>query len=191
VASLIADAVERNPAIPTYKAALAAAYLEGGNEALARELIDEAAAGSFSLPEDTAWFDGILNYARVALELKLRDHAEILFTMLAPFEDQVPYNGIIPQEPVAMLLGGLATVLDRYEVAEPYFEEAAELNARGGMRYAEAQTNLLWGRMLLTRNGLGDIERAREVLEQARSSAGARGYAMVELRATAALSMLT
>ena len=191
VAPLIADTVERNPAIPTYKAALAAAYLEGGNEAAARELIDEAAAGSFSLPEDTAWFDGILNYARVALELKLRDHAEILFTMLAPFEDQVPYNGIIPQEPVAMHLGGLATVLGRYEAAEPSFEKAAELNARGGMRYAEAQTNLLWGRMLLMRNGPGDIERAREVLEQARSRAVACGYAMVERRATAALSTST
>ena len=88
--------------------------------------------------------------------------------MLAPFEDQVPHNGLIPQEPVATHLGGLATVLGRYEEAEPYFEKAAELNARGGMRYAEAQTNLLWGRMLRMRNGPGDTDRAREVLEQAR-----------------------
>ena len=191
VAPLIADAAERNPAIPTYKAVLAAAYLEGGNLAAARELIDEAATRSFSLPEDQAWFDGIINYARVALELNLREHAETLFAMLAPFENQVPHNGLIPQQPVAMFLGGLATVLGRFDSAEGYFECAGELNTRGRMRFAEALTNLLWGRMLLMRNGLGDADRAREKLEQARSSAAVRGYAMVEHRAAAALSTLT
>jgi len=191
VAPLIADAADQNPAIPTYKAALAAAHLDGGNEVAARQLIDEAAAQSFSLPEDFSWLVGIVSYARVAVELQLRDHTETLFGMLAPFEDKIPNNGVNTQEPVAMHLGGLATVLGRVDDAERYFEAAAELNARGEMRFAEAQTNLLWGRMLLMRNELGDADRASELLEQARSSAVARGYAMVERRAAAALSTLT
>ena len=188
VAPLIADAAERNPAIPTYRAALAAAYLDGGNEAAARQLIDQAAAQSFSLPDDQSWFIGILSYARVVLELRLRNHAETLFGMLAPFDDQVPHNGLIPQEPVAMFLGGLATVIGRHDEAESYFEHAAELNDRGEMTFAEAQTNLLCGRMLRTRSGPGDADRARELLEQAKSIAAERGYAMVERKAKAELS---
>jgi hypothetical protein len=82
-------------------------------------------------------------------------------------------------------------VAGRYEEAESYFEQAAELNARGAMRFAEAETNMLWGRMLRARNGPGDTDRARIRLEQAWESAAARGYAMVERRASAELSRLS
>ena len=78
----------------------------------------------------------------------------------------------------------------RYEEAESYFEQAAELNTRGEMRFAEAQTSLLWGRMLCARNGPGDADRAWDLLEQTRESAATRGYAMVERRASAELSKL-
>ena len=81
---------------------------------------------------------------------------------------------------MATYLGGLATVAGRYEEAESYFEQAAELNARGEMKFAAAYTHMLWGRALRTRNGHGDADRARELLEQARESAAARVYAMVE-----------
>jgi hypothetical protein len=42
--------------------------------------------------------------------------------------------------------------------------------------------------MLLARTGPGDAERARELLEQARADAEARGYALLEQRARAALA---
>ena len=32
--------------------------------------MDEAAAVSFSLPDDNAWFDAMVNYARVVIELR-------------------------------------------------------------------------------------------------------------------------
>ena len=188
--SLIADAAEENPSMPAYRGVLAAALLDAGDEAAARELVDEAATHSFSLPEDNAWFDGMVHYAKVVIELQLRAHGEPLIKLLVPFGDQVPHNGLIPQPPVATYLGGLATVVGRYEEAESYFEQAAELNARGAMRFAEAETNMYWGRMLRERNGPGDADRARILLQQARESAAARGYARVERRASAELSKL-
>jgi class 3 adenylate cyclase/tetratricopeptide (TPR) repeat protein len=187
---LIADVAQRNPAIPTYRAVLAVAHLEAGDEPAARDLFDEVAAASFCLPEDVAWSTGIVRYARVAIELEIRDHAGRLFDLLAPFHDQVPHNGITSTEPVAMYLAGLAALLGRYSDAEEYFAEAAELNTRGGMRFAEAQTNLLRGRMLRTRGEPGDAERARAMLTQACDSAATRGYASVERRAEAELSKL-
>ena len=187
---LIVDVAEKNPALPAYRAVLAVAHLEAGDEDAARTIFDEAAATSFRLPEDTAWSTGIVRYARVAIELEIGDHAGGLFELLAPFHDQVPHNGLTPTEPVAMYLGGLATVLGRYDDAEGYFAEAHDLNTRGGMRFAEAHNNLLWGRMLRTRGGPGDADRARALLTQARNSAATQGYASVERRSTAALSEL-
>lgn len=188
--SLIADTAEQNPSIPTFRAVLAVAHLDAGNDEAARELVDEGAADRFALPEDNAWFDGMVCHARVVIELQLRAHAEPLIERLAPFRDQVLHDGIIPQPPVATYLGGLATVVDRFEEAESYFVQAAELNTRGEMRYAEAYTHMLWGRMLRTRDEPGDADRADELLERARESAAARGYAMVEGRAIAELSKL-
>ena len=144
--ALIADAVEQNPAIPTFRGLLAMAHLEAGNDEAARELVDAAAAESFSLPDDIAWFDGMVNYAKVVIELELRAHCEPLMFRLAPFGDQVPHNFLIAHPPVATFLGGLATVVDRFEEAESYFAQAAELNTRGEMRFAEAYTNMLLGR---------------------------------------------
>ncbi len=189
--SLVADAAERNPSMPTFRAALAAANLDAGNEMAARELVDEGAAASFALPDDNAWFDGMVNYARVAIELRLRAHCEPLTKLLAPFRDQVPHNGIIPHPPVATFLGGLATVVADFDEAESYFIQAAELNHRGEMKFAESYTNMLWGRMLRIRTGPGDGDRARELLEQARESAATRGYALVERLANAELSNLS
>ncbi len=191
MASLMADAVEQNLSMPSFRAVLAAAHLEAGDEGSARELVDEGAAESFALPADNGWFDGMVSYARVVIELQLRDHAELLITQLAPFRDQVPHDGLVTQPPVATYLGALATVVDRFEEAESYFGQAAELNARGGMKFAEASTDMLWGRMLVARNGPGDSDRARQLLEQARKGATVGGYATVERQAVAELSRLS
>ena len=92
-------------------------------------------------------------------------------------------------EPVAVFLGGLATVLSRWDEAEAYFEEASELSTRGGMKFALAHTQLLWGSMLVAKGGSDDAHRARGLLEQTRSAAVANGYVGVERKATAALGL--
>jgi tetratricopeptide (TPR) repeat protein len=188
--SLAADAANANPSIPTYKAGLAAALLESGDEDGARQLVERAAAESFSLPEDVAWLEGMINYSTVVIELHLPAPAEQLTELLAPFHDQIPHNTLIPHSPVATFLGGLASVLGRFEEGEAYFEEAAELSRRGQMKFAEAHTNMLWGRMLRTRNQPGDADRARSLLVRARDSGATRGYGMVERRATVELTTL-
>ena len=89
-----------------------------------------------------------------------------------------------------MFLGALATVLGRYEYAESYFEEAEDLNTRGGMRFAEAHTKMLWGRMLRRRGDDDDAERARALLIEARELAINNGYGAVERHAAAELSKI-
>jgi hypothetical protein len=179
------------PSMPSYRAGLAVTLLESGDENRARQLVDQAAAESFSLPEDFAWLDGMVGYATVVIELHLPAAAEQLSELLAPYRDQVPENQGHPQPPVAMFLGGLASVLQRFNEADAYFQEAAELNRRGQMKFAQAHTNMLWGRMLRTRDEPCDADRARSLLEHARDIAATHGYATIERQARAELSTLT
>ena len=190
--SLIAQLASDNPRITAYHAALCLAHLEAGESVEALELLHGRATNGFaSVNHDTAWMDAMANYAKTAIELQAAGPAVLLMAVLEPFHDQIPFEGLLSQEPIATHLGGLAAVLGLHDRAEAYLEEAAALNSRGDMRFAEAYTNLLWGRMLRTRGGPGDAERARALLEQARSSADTRGYATVERRARAELSNLT
>ena len=158
---LIASVAELNPSIPSHRAVLAAAHLDAGDNVSARELVEAAEMDGFALPMDAAWLDGIVMYARPVIELHMSSAAKHLLELLAPYHQQVPNDSLMCHEPVAMFLGGIATVLGRHEEAEMYFAEAAELNAHGQMTFAEAHTNLLWGRMLRIRSGAGDNDRAR------------------------------
>jgi class 3 adenylate cyclase len=57
---LIEESVNENPGLPVYRAALASAHLEAGDDAEALALLDAAAAGAFaSLPEDMLWLIGV------------------------------------------------------------------------------------------------------------------------------------
>ncbi len=188
---LIAQVAADNPGVPAYHAAHAGVLLETQENQEALHILETAASDRFeSLPLDAAWMDAVTNYSRAAIDLQAREPAEELLRALAPYHDQVPFTGLIPQPPVATHLGGLASVLGRYDEAEAYFAEATDLNTRGEMKFAESYTQLLWGRMLAARNGLGDVSGARQLLEQARSTAATKGYAMVERSATEALSTL-
>ena len=92
--SLIADAVDQNPSIPTFKAVLAMALLEAGDEhscasSWIRRLPFILSAG------DSAWFDGMINYARVVIDCSSMTTANV---DRAPdtLRDQVPSTASVP-----------------------------------------------------------------------------------------------
>ena len=129
-------------------------------------------------------------FAGVAIELRAAVPAQQLYELLAPYHEQIPFVSTGGYPPVACYLGGLASVLGRYDEAENYFIEATDLNTRGGMKFAAAWTQLLWGRMRAVRSSPGDTEQARELLTSAQTAAAAHGYANIERRATEALERL-
>ncbi|GAC1442557.1 MAG: hypothetical protein NVS3B26_17250 [Mycobacteriales bacterium] len=185
---LLQDTAANYPNMAVYPAALALAHLENGNETTAALMTEEAADTSFDFAINTAWADALACYARVIIELELHEPAAILFGIISPFADQIPFEGLVPHEPFAAHLGGLTTVLGRYDEAERYFAAAADINERGSMDFAAAQTTLWWGR--LARKQGDDPHRARALFEAARTSAVEHGYHAIERRAAAELSML-
>ena len=129
-------------------------------------------------------------YAEAAIACRDPKCSRTLFDRLAPWADQAPYPGLTVDSPVSHYLGGLATVLGRYDDADAYFARAAALNDRANAKFFAARNNLSWATMLAERNAPGDNERARDLLTKAHAAAAAQGYANIERRAAEALQRL-
>jgi len=131
-----------------------------------------------------------VDYADAAIECGDPRYAEPLFDLLAPWADQLPATGASALAPVSHYLGGLATVLKRYEAADAYFSRSAAFSARVGAKFFAARTHLYWGKMLAERGAPGDRERARELLGKASGDAVVHGYRVVERHAAALVAAL-
>jgi len=188
---MIEAVVVDNPGLPGIRAWLAVADLEAGDTERALQLIQAESADAFvSVPYDLIWLTSLSSFAGAVIELHAAEPAQQLFDLLEPYHEQIPAGSLGSFPPVACYLGGLASVLGRFDEAENYFIEATELIARGGMKFASAWTQLIWGRMRAVSSGPGDTERAHELLTNAQTAAAAYGYANIERRATEARERL-
>jgi hypothetical protein len=153
--------------------------------------LEEFAAADFDLPGDQAWITGMFCYAEAAIHCGDPKYAEPIFDQLAPWAEQSVASGSVTASGVvSQSLGGLATVLRRYDEADGYFAKSAAMSARMNAKFFVAITDLLWGSMLAERKAEGDTEKARDLLTKAQVAAAAHGYANVERRAAAALQLL-
>jgi hypothetical protein len=109
---------------------------------------------------------------------------------LLPWSEQWTDNGATAACPVAHYLGGCASVLGRHDEADEWFAQSARMCDAMGAKFFGAQTELLWGRMLVERAAPGDADRARELLAHAHDVARSLGYGAVEQRAESALALL-
>ena len=170
------------------ESALSSAYLDAGRLEDAHRILVGFAEGGFELPVDSVWLVSMTTYANVAIECGDRRAAGHLSALLEPWSERLSTNGGgSTNGPVSQFLGGLATVLGRYDEADSYFTRATAFNHRMRARFFAARTDLLWGRMLTVRGAPGDREKARALLTNAHSSARAHGYGGVERHSAAAL----
>ena len=126
-------------------------------------------------------------YADAAIESRDPNYAEPMIERLSPWSGQLAYDAATATGPVDQFLGGLATVMGRYDEAHTFFTQCSAFCDRVGAKFYTARTELLWGRILAQRQAPGDIEKARDLLIKARTAALAYGYGTVERRAAAAL----
>jgi tetratricopeptide (TPR) repeat protein len=187
----ITQAAADNPNLPTYIAVLAMAYVEGDRLDEARHLLEEFAADDFDLPVDQEWLTGMVSYSGAAIQCHDPRYAGPLFDQLSPWADTwSTTTGPTAEGPVSYFLGGLATVLGRYDEADAYFANSAASSARAHAKFFAAQTDLLWGKMLAERGAPGDLEKARDLLTKAQTVAADNGYGNVERRAAEQLQLL-
>ena len=107
------------------------AYSEGDRLDEARHLLEEFTAADFDLPMDTSWLTGMVSYSDAAIECRDPEYAGPLLDRLSPWADEWSTTlGPTAEGPVSHFLGGLATVLGRYDEADAYFAHSAASSAR-------------------------------------------------------------
>jgi DNA-binding NarL/FixJ family response regulator len=148
-------------------------YAELGREADAlRELAHLASGGVAVLPREMHWMAGITFLAEACTRLGDTTHAATLYEQLQPYADYNVRSGGYPVSlacfgSASRLLGMLAAVLGRRQVAMRHFEDAIAMNTRMGAWPWVAHTQHAYAAMLLSHHGHTDLPRARALLEQA------------------------
>ena len=188
---LIEQMVDETSELGMLSGILAMAHAEAGNINDARHLLQKFADAQFDFPMGPASITGLYYYAQAAIHCEDPQYALPLFDRLAPWAGQSVASGsVMASGLVSHSLGGLASVLHRYDEADAYFAQSASMSARMNAKFFIAITDLLWGEMLAERRTEGDVERSRDFLTKAHTLAGTQGYSQVERRAEVALQIL-
>ncbi len=178
-----------NPGISFAQPLLAVSHAEGGRRTETLRFLDKAAESGFALQHDLFWTTGICAYAEAATVFGTPEHAASLFDLLEPFADQCGATGATTTGPISRYLGGLATVLGRYEEAERYFADAAVFCREAGANFYGIRTDLWWSALLLQRRAPGDRQRATSLLRSVQGAAAGAGYRAMERSAAESLAL--
>jgi predicted ATPase/DNA-binding SARP family transcriptional activator len=171
---LLAQAASDVPSRPLYRCALARLAVELQRSAEGRRLFEELAANDFEVvPRDQEWLLAAAMLTDVCKSLRDTPRAAVLY------DAQVQYAGRVASDvyegsagAVDRALGILAAMLGRDLDAVAHLEAAIDLNERTGARPWAACARVDLAEVVLAR---GDGVRARELLEEARTTASALG----------------
>jgi hypothetical protein len=122
----------RHPLI-VWRVAVAARHAVSGQTEEARRDLESLAANDFSdVPRNMMWMHHMSRLSDLVIVLGDAGRAVILYDLLLPYRDRCVVIGSIHNNrgPVSRWLGGLASILSRYDEAERHFEHALEMNAR-------------------------------------------------------------
>jgi hypothetical protein len=146
-------------------------------------VLRELAVNDFAaVAYDWLWLQAICNCAEASSALRDSATAAPLFNLLEPYHAQFAVF-VSSVGSVAHFVGALAATLGRFDEADAFFQEAAEMETAAGAVTCLARTRVDWARMLLARNQPADADRARSLLDDAIATALAVGLPTVERRA--------
>ena len=147
----------------------------------ARRAVTPLWADDFAgIARDSLWLLHSDFSARIACLTGDDAAAQRLYEMLLPHRSSLVMSQTIWFEPAALVLGIVATTLRRYDDADGHFRRAIEIQERIGRPPTLVHTRLEWARMLLRRDGPGDAQQARVLLETARPHARELGLTGIE-----------
>jgi hypothetical protein len=179
----LAERLAAAPHVPVLRLLLALLHSELDRREAAAEHYEFLAEGNFSgLPREATWIMGVPMSAALCGYLGDRPRAPVLFSLLQPYAGQCVFVAGGGWGAVSHYLAILASTSDDFDEAERRFTDAAATHERIGAPNWLARTRLEWGRMLLNRAQPGDAERARQLLNQALTTARERGLANIERR---------
>lgn len=158
-----------SPAMPVWRAGLAAALADAGRREEALLEVDRLAADEFAaLPRDNLWLAAMALLTEAVLALDLPERARVIYDKLAAFTGR---NVVLPTigylGPVQMWLGILARVAGREAEALEQFASARMQATRDGARTALARILVEEAAVLVADGGEAARARADELLTRA------------------------
>jgi hypothetical protein len=174
--ALHTDVVAKSPHLDSNRALLVRAQISVGDVPEACASMDTEYANGIPAPWDQYWLLAQCYWADVAVRLAHRPAAQVLYDRLQPWERHVVVVSSTTDSAVALYLGMLATLLDADEAADAHFAVASSLQQGMSSRFPLARTQLEWGKLLWRDGPTADPERARDLLDCARSAAVLHGY---------------
>jgi DNA-binding SARP family transcriptional activator/tetratricopeptide (TPR) repeat protein len=182
--------VEKYPALPAWRCAMAMLESEVGNLEHSRRLLDELAADGFeSVPRDNLWLVAMALAAEACAATGAQEHAAALERKLAPLA------GVFVVSPTAAWFGPIDRQLGLLAAVQGRRDEAVARLTRAAQLCEQARsTSLLTlvrrdhAEVLLDRGAEGDAEAARALARAALTGAEACGMRAAAARALAILA---
>ncbi len=138
---LVEQATKDDPLAIAFKLAYGIICHAVGREEPAREILDDGIANGFAaLPVDNLWTTCVIGYAILAIELDRADAAAQLVPLLEPHANDVAFNGVSSQGPIAAYVGKLESLLGRHDDAEEQLRAALDIAEAFGWQYHRATT---------------------------------------------------
>ena len=166
------------PGEPIWQGAVAFGCAESGLMEEARTAFEAVAAAGFDrMPRNGNWITAVHAFALTAGLLGDAERAGQLYALLLPYEGRsaVSATGGTLLASSAGPLGALAATMGRFDEAVRHFEDALRRGAATRSRSMMVVTARDYARALLKRRAPGDVERAREVIDEGLATARAAG----------------
>jgi hypothetical protein len=143
--------------------------VEVSDRAAARAEVERHVVNGFAdLPRNGLWIIHMCSLAEACVFLRDKERAAQIYDLLAPYADR---NAIaistMPYGPVALRLGMIGTLLERWDEADAQFELAVELCARLGARAITARVLYERAKMFVARGGKEDLAATTAQLSEA------------------------
>jgi tetratricopeptide (TPR) repeat protein len=181
IEEFVRTSVHDYPWYPLHRSALVCLLAELGRHHEAQQVFDELSHDEFALlNRDNEWLLGMSLASEACFLLGDAQAAVSLYDQLLPFAGRHAVGwaegsvGVVDR-----YLGLLASMLDRPDDAVEHFEDAIAINHAMGARPWTAHCQHDYGRVLLARDAVGDLERAAELF--AASDATAEELGMTAL----------
>jgi tetratricopeptide (TPR) repeat protein len=185
--------IERDRAVPAWRAALALSYADCDDRVHARETLESLASDNFeTLPRDSMWLGAVALLAETCGYLGDVERAATLTHLLEPYAKRVIVvgNARVCMGSASHYLGVLGATRGDLRDAAHHFEASIEVDEHLQAPPRVARSQYAYARLLLARNERGDKDRARELLDRAQNAARELGMRrlLAQICATRGLS---
>ena len=180
----------RHPQIPSFACDLARLLAWDNRHDEARADLSRLVPQADSWPRDNNWLPAIIYLSVAAYMVRDTDSGAVLYQLLEPFAGRYAIAGANHFGAVSRYAGLMATLLERWDVAQDEFERAIEMNIKLEAWPHLAHCRHEYAEMLLQRGGPADHERAHDLLEGAIDAYRELGIVADRVRAEATLEQL-